>query len=399
LALVRGFAAVLAAVIEHWEYALFHGKSKSCLEALQVPRAMLSAMRTGLLYGTTVVLTLILGTLWTLAALREKNEPTNRMAACFVSSDPESGFSRTCMSSVVRSLLRSQSPEQILDLITSSRSTAQLRSNCHELGHIVGIETFRAYQSFEAALAVCPSTCSDSCQHGALGEALVTESNAAYGNIGHMPLPQLVSMASRLCSTALAPCHAVGHVIQLRTEDFRKSLDLCARVGGDYKTDCYNGVYMETIGGKLSMQFGTSTLAFPSDDPLYPCDDIASPYRRSCYKFLSAILRSRFSLSAQEAADRTKSLCATLSGHDRSLCFERYGNHGGISDGTPELYDNIKNNCASLLNADDRLACSQGIVFRLRYYKRAAELESYCSSLPADIRNIACVPENVTFKS
>ena len=112
--------------------------------------------------------------------------------------------------------------------------------------------------------------------------------------------------------------HGLGHGLMIQTGyDLPLALSVCASLGAgwDHRA-CAGGAFMEN----LDTRFGFRSSWLDDEDPLYPCQRVATRDERSCY--LRASWRI-YSLDGRDAK-ATVSACARL-GAWMSTCFNGYG--------------------------------------------------------------------------
>jgi plastocyanin len=232
-----------------------------------------------------------------------------------------------------------------------SEAARSMRILCHERAH----ETGRiAYQLFgAAAFGLAGHECESGAYHGAT-EALFRDRGTA----------DLENDVAAICGSASAfffslQCvHGVGHGLMAWTSyELHDALDLCDALDSDRnQRACYSGVFMENVVGGLSGNMGHYT-DYLSEDPHYPCNDLAERYVPSCYLYQSTRMLILYQYNYAKVGLSCGNAPATAL-HD---CFESYGRDiaaatlGDAQSGIEMCHETVR-------AAQNRVSCIQGVV-------------------------------------
>ena len=195
---------------------------------------------------------------------------------------------------------------------------AGVRENGHELAHALGMAAYRSPETMAASFVACPATQGAGCHHGVVqGYFLDLMSQ------GRLPgTPELDALCEphRATTFLYGQCgHGMGHgLMAVHDNHVPRSLEACDLAADGYiRESCYSGIFMENIvlvthphhtteghaaaggshgpdaladahGGHAAGDAhgghgGAAWKALDRDDPLYPCNAVATRYQPACY--------------------------------------------------------------------------------------------------------------------
>ncbi|MSU73806.1 hypothetical protein EXS56_01570 [Candidatus Kaiserbacteria bacterium] len=288
----------------------------------------------------------------------------------------------TCARSYIKTLMATHPARDILDELSSRVPPIQ----CHYLGHIIGQELYRHYQTDELALNQCNASCEFSCTHGVVGEAFMVSAGISEDDFdtAHLSGDELWKIGTRLCETG--SCHGVGHAVFQAYHSFSPALALCNEIAsGVQEQRCARGIFMEysnIIAARSVWENATTT----SDiDSLYAtCSKISGKDREACYFFfpgliLGALQRQYGNFSEEEKITTMQHVCDDVPAADRNLCVSGVGVH---------FYSYLLMNspvalriCEAFSGPRDQAACAFGMLSMSLETGDREEKFAYCEAL------------------
>lgn len=206
---------------------------------------------------------------------------------------------------------------------------ADVRENGHELAHALGIAAYRSPETMAAAFVACPATQGAGCHHGVVQGYFLDLLRR-----GRLPgTPELDALCEphRATTFLYGQCgHGMGHgLMAVHENHVPMSLEACDLASDGYiRESCYSGIFMENIvlvthphhtteghaaaGGSHAPGVSADAhdghapadghgghggdaaagghgmrhavwKALDRDDPLYPCNAVATKYQPACY--------------------------------------------------------------------------------------------------------------------
>lgn len=198
-------------------------------------------------------------------------------------------------------------------------SDADVRGRCHTIAHNIGSAAFALFDGNVATtFSRGSATCASGYYHGVLERAFV----------GVTSKTELVAVARELCSGGALrrhgfldyQCrHGLGHGLMIQTGyDLPLALDVCGGLATRWDgAACAGGVFMENA----NTSFGYRSRWVDEEDPLHPCNRVATRFRRTCYLRVPTRLLQFHRKDFAKTADA----CAKLDPRWASPCFRGYG--------------------------------------------------------------------------
>jgi hypothetical protein len=230
------------------------------------------------------------------------------------------GHSYGCLEQAFGNLSFKQGPKRALAVFTADldRNKDVLR-DCHPIVHTIGSAAYARYDgNIARTFSEGSSICASGYYHGILERAFVGITTKA----------KLAAVARRLCvsvgirrrSYLDYQCrHGLGHGFMIQTGyDLPMALSLCSDLGTDWdRITCTGGSFMEN----LNTRFGFRSRFLDDKRPLYPCTDVATRYRASCY------VRATTRILQLEQNDfaRTAAICQSAGNTWSPFCFRGFG--------------------------------------------------------------------------
>jgi hypothetical protein len=195
----------------------------------------------------------------------------------------------------------------------------RVRADCHRIAHTIGSAALaRNEGSVARTFAQGGATCASGYYHGVLERAFSGATTRA----------QLVSRARSICAGAglrrrsfldYQCVHGLGHGLMIQTGyQLPVALSLCSKLQTPWDdVTCTGGVFMENV----NTRFGFKSRWVEDDDPLYPCNVVATRYRSSCYLRASQRVLELNRSNWQE----TTATCKSVDDRWTRFCFRGYG--------------------------------------------------------------------------
>jgi hypothetical protein len=235
----------------------------------------------------------------------------------------------------------------ITPALRSLESLASADTALHRMGHVIAhaLGRFAVAQrdGDPAVYAGCREVFQAGCNHGVMEGYFASPRAAPATAVAPPALDSLCAKitrpgAARLVSLECA--HGMGHGLVVRYQgEVRQALGACDHLTQrEARAECHDGVFMENaVRGTTSadMRVGDAAVrAGPAsrerqplvrrDDLSYPCDDIATQYRASCWKYQPIIIVD----VVRGDEPRTLEACARAPNTYRGQCYFGVGKQG-----------------------------------------------------------------------
>lgn len=193
----------------------------------------------------------------------------------------ESDFA--CWQSHYKALVANESVEKAFeDFRTSYDTKPYVKSNCHQIGHVIGRAAVDRHKTLAETYAHGDTFCWSGYYHGAI-ETIAQ-------NIGG---DKIVSQLNTVCQTfdEQEPysfkhyncVHGMGHgLMAVKDGELFDALKVCSKYDGYWQQEsCYGGVFMENVMNRINP--GKTTKYLNDTEPLYPCTAVDNTYKQQCY--------------------------------------------------------------------------------------------------------------------
>jgi len=157
-----------------------------------------------------------------------------------------------------------------------------VKSQCHQLSHIVGRTSFEKTGSLEKAYAQGDNFCWSGFYHGAIEQAVKKMGAAAIIRNANTVCKSFAD-AQKYSFNHFNCVHGLGHGL-MAVSDYKlpDALKLCDNLKDSWEqSSCYGGVFMENVM-VASRNDGTNAY-FKANEPLYPCTFVNYRYKEQCY--------------------------------------------------------------------------------------------------------------------
>jgi len=232
----------------------------------------------------------------------------------------ECGHAYSCLEQAFGNISFEQGPRQALAIFTNQLgANLDVERDCHRIVHTIGSAAYARYDGNVArTFSEGSSICASGYYHGILERAFV----------GITSKEKLGAVARRLCvdvgirrrSFLDYQCrHGLGHGFMIQTGyDLPTALSLCSGLGTGWdRVTCTSGSFMENV----STRFGFRSRFLDEKRPLYPCTDVATRFRASCYVRSTTWILDL----TQDDFPRTASVCRSAGSLWARFCFRGFG--------------------------------------------------------------------------
>jgi hypothetical protein len=268
--------------------------------------------------------------------------------------------SAECLDNLYREAFKNHSTQDALRGIQQFEAAdTDLRRDCHPVVHAIGRETFRQKGNIHDAFAACDQTCHSGCYHGSV-ERFLRGDDVYSQTDKHPTQSELKQKAATACSSD-APnrlrfqcLHGLGHALMFFSRyQLKASLEACDALPDSWsQSSCYGGVFMENVSNATPEKRDVS-----ATDYHYPCNAVASKYRRECYVMQTSRMVEMGLVEASlfeecEKAGEYSTACALSIGRDLS------------NEARGGKTRSVAQKC-ELVSGSHRLACIRGVVYAL----------------------------------
>ena len=316
----------------------------------------------------------------------EASEPTEAGVDC--SGSLSSDYS--CYQKRYQGLVNGSGVEAAFaDLRDEYSNNRFVRSNCHQLVHVIGRAAADLYGDISGTYSRGDPFCTGGYYHGVM-EAIVAK-------IGS---DNILNEANSLCASFREgqrysdfhfDCvHGLGHgFMGIQDNELFKSLETCdALTDGWERENCYGGVFMENVLAKDNPDHPSKYLK--ADQPLYPCTDVETKYKNLCYQ-----LQTTYALQTQDNDfARVFDLCAKFENSSRPMCYQGLGRDAAwqsIGQVVEEVAEIGYTSTTCMLGKDyeARSNCVVGAAkYFVDHYRGDTVAKTFCESLATDLRAV-----------
>jgi hypothetical protein len=326
----------------------------------------------------------------------EKTVSLSMLNNCFSDASVMGGPNDECLKKSVETLLQTYSTKDLMNYVVASTSPNAVITYCHDAAHIIGEEAFIETGSVESAIRQCSRQCNLGCIHGVIAAAVAKDMGQKYLNedIAHADPATIKKLAAKYCVSGL--CHAIGHLLYIGLQNYGAALDSCHTIDvSNTSESCYQGVFMEAVGGSEAFVKSTTTSQRKKDDYAYPCDSVAAPYQHACFVYLMDFQRQLFTKNnvADDAQfNIVRDACESFtSKKTRSDCFVGIG-YNFIRSVTGKGYSNSPHSPlkCDALSGTDQDSCIVGFALQNALFDRYISAINYCSDRTDEKRISLC---------
>ncbi|HEX5395205.1 MAG TPA: hypothetical protein VFW52_02570 [Candidatus Saccharimonadales bacterium] len=291
----------------------------------------------------------------------------------------------SCYKHLLQRTTTNQGPESAVALLRASYDQVPyVKSQCHQLMHIVGRQAFLQYNDdLGATFSHGDQFCWSGYYHGALeelskqrGTEIVSEANSVCADLRN----------SNVSSFDHFNCvHGLGHgFMYILGQDLMKSLKACDTLTDSFeRTSCYGGVFMQNIMNVQTpdREAGYASPYLKESDPMYPCTALDDRYKEQCY-----LMQTSYALQVENYDfNKVFALCAAIEKTYRPTCYTSVGRDASgqsVSD-----VERTKNTCLLGKDHEAQSYCINGAAKDfVSYYHDDTKARQLCDSLPDNLK-------------
>ena len=218
---------------------------------------------------------------------------------CYVSlCDGEPGY--VCAEDILSAVTVLNGPKYamtILDFMVNG-TNFNLSGGEHQLTHSIGRMTSLIFGSTGKSFLMCPVKYEHGCYHGFFEDMM-----EKVGSPSEVAMHICESLSEDFSNDKFECYHGMGHGIMMNESyNLERALAACDELPERWQKPCWDGVFMENLGGGARNEIPKEHSTFRDDDPLAPCSRIDREYRPSCYEKQAHHISSFYGHSAEKIA-------------------------------------------------------------------------------------------------
>ncbi len=326
--------------------------------------------------------------------LENSNDPKNAKLQACLETDQESNID--CWYKRYQLLVsqKDTTKEVFEDVKKAYEVSPYVKSNCHQIAHIIGRSAGDKYGSVSEAYKQGDNFCWSGYYHGVM-EAI----SAKVGK--DAILSQLNDICAELNQSEQYSflhyncVHGLGHgILQLKNGELFEALIVCDDLEGTWQQEsCQGGVFMENVMNKINP--GHTTKYLKNDEPLYPCTAVEDRYKQQCYLMQT----SQALLVVNQDYAKVFDLCSKVEQPYNNICFQSLGRDASGSTSSSVEGTTALCNLGSTIEA--RKNCYIGAVKDfISYFSDIKEANRLCSMVrEVEIQNTCKETAEIYYRS
>lgn len=260
------------------------------------------------------------------------------------------------------------------DMQKAYEADPTVKSQCHQLAHIVGRTAYEKYGSLEESYRRGNNFCWSGFYHGAIEQA-ATDLGQAKIRQAAPTICQDFANKQKYSFDHFNCVHGLGHgLMAVNNYQLPDALENCDALEDNWEqSSCYGGVFMESV--MVAARGDGSGQWFKPDQPLYPCTLVKTRYKEQCYLMQSSYVLQHngydFAKTFQE--------CAKADTGFDTTCYRSVGRDA--SGSTVSDVAGTINNCSKAQNQNALYNCMIGAERDfVSYYHGTAKAEELCQA-------------------
>lgn len=215
------------------------------------------------------------------------------------------------------------------DMEAAYKTDEFVKSQCHQLAHVVGRTSFEKTNSLEKAYADGNNFCWSGFYHGAIEQA-TKRLGAERIKTDAKSICQAFATKQQYSFNHFNCVHGLGHGLMAVSEyNLPDALKLCDNLNDSWEdASCFGGVFMENVM-VASRGDGTSAY-FKAKEPLYPCTYVGETYKEQCYLMQTSYVLQHNGYDFAKTFDE----CAKADAGYSNTCFRSLGRDASGSTGS-----------------------------------------------------------------
>lgn len=291
-----------------------------------------------------------------------------------------------CYKNQLGQIIRESGPEPAFALLKQQyEPVPMVKSQCHQLVHIVGRETYAKYGDLSNTFTQGDSFCWSGYYHGVM-EELSQENGEETTKIANSICADL-RIEDRGSFKHYNCVHGLGHGFMfILKQDLFKSLKACDVLTDTYESSsCYGGVFMQNIMNNQTpdRELGYVSPYLKDDEPMYPCTVVEDKQKQQCYLMQTSHALAVVNYDFKKVFD----LCDKVEENYRNTCYQSLGRDASGSTVSDPVQTKSKCLLGGNLNAQNN--CIIGAVKDfVSYYHSDTQAKQFCDSLAGDLSGI-----------
>ena len=269
------------------------------------------------------------------------------------------------------------------DIKQAYNTDSYVKSECHQLVHIIGRTALKKYGSLASAYVKGDNFCWSGYQHGATEQAISEVGGDRIKQRANEICAEL-SRTSKYSFDHYNCVHGLGHgFMAIDNYDLFKALRTCDRITDEWeRSACHGGVFMENV--MVATRGGGTSKYLRPDDLLYPCDAVDARYKDQCYLMQSSYILQQ---NGYDFADAFR-LCAAADSGYQNTCYQSIGRDA--SGSTNSNVVRTKENCDHAPDDNAKRNCMVGAAKDfVSYYHNDVQAREFCKAFGGQIET-AC---------
>jgi hypothetical protein len=268
------------------------------------------------------------------------------------------------------------------DLRKDYETTPSIKTNCHQLTHVIGRAAGEKYGDVSKAYADGDTFCWSGYYHGVM-EAILAKYDGQNVKSKLNDICVGVAKESRYSFRHYNCAHGLGHgVMLIEADELFDSLADCDGLSDDWeRKSCYGGVYMENIMARINPDHDTKYLR--DDEPMYPCTAVGERYKEQCY-----LMQTSHALSlVNQDFKKVFGLCAETEITYRTTCYQSLGR-----DASGNSSSNVATTHGTCMLGESDEAKSNCVIGAVKdfvsYYHGDTQATEFCNSFDAYLQGV-----------
>ncbi|HEY0221166.1 MAG TPA: hypothetical protein VGC58_03015 [Candidatus Paceibacterota bacterium] len=293
-----------------------------------------------------------------------------------------------CYMELSKNLVNQYDFRKIIDSIEDLENTSAALSECHELMHYIGRDSYEKTQSVKDLYGRGSSVCHSGFYHGVI-EGYFEKEKISLVEIDERKISEKIKTVCGIQQDYSVPrfygecLHGIGHAMMYITDsNLPKSINLCdALPKVEEREICYGGAFMENSFGINSKDHKSKYLK--DEDLLYPCNSLDSKYQKSCYTYQTFYFAEITNWELKETLKK----CYIVPENFRENCFTTVGSLEIQKRNTNSQNYEV---CDLISEREFREKCVQGVIDGMggRYVNSPEKMLKFCHDTSIGDKNI-----------
>ncbi|HEY5549830.1 MAG TPA: hypothetical protein VIK37_01335 [Candidatus Saccharimonadales bacterium] len=294
-------------------------------------------------------------------------------------------ISFTCYKVELNDIVDKHNSESAFALLKQQYSSVPyVKSQCHQLVHVVGRAAYAKYGNLGDAFTHGDQFCWAGYYHGLMEQIADERGTDKFLSSLNQNCASIANQV-RYSFDHYNCVHGQGHgVMEALKGDLFKALKACDEVRDSWgRTSCYGGVFMQNIMIAQSPDetVDHTTAYLKNDQPMYPCTAVGTQYKDQCY-----LMQTSHALRVKNYDfGQVFGLCKQVEDAFRITCYRSLGRDA--SGQTVSDVEGTKLKCLLGPDVESRQYCVMGAVTDfVAYFHDDQKAKELCASLPGELQ-------------